>query len=259
MLTYWHFKSSSPEVGHAFSDILHLINLESDAFEEFPCEIYRNALVLLPKTLCATLSSERKRRSLPTVELGLPDWSVKRYGSLHPRNQAIILDSLVVFEEKSSATWLSISKGNEVVAHEWNTIKGLENQQSLGHLANNRVIPKVASNGVFFLDPKEKTMSLKPLGPSTLSRPKPLKTVWNLPDVEILQSDQFGGLAISANGKYAALWGQDRFWMLLVDVSYDVYRWVPLMKISNPNAFPILKVCFSPDETRLAVLSSEMR
>jgi len=87
----------------------------------------------------------------------------------------------------------------------------------------------VASNGVFFLDPQEKTLSFKPLDPSDVSGPHLRTTTWDLPDVEILQSDQLSGLAISVNGKYAALWGQDGFYMLLFDVSNDMYHWVPLL------------------------------
>ena len=165
---------------------------------------------------------------------------------------------MIAFEGKSSAAWLSISKGDEVIAHEWDTTTALESQWLLGRLANSRVISKVASNGVFFLDPEEKTLSFKPLGPPTLSRPHLRLMTWDLPDVEKLHSDQPGRLAISADGNFVALWGWHGFWVLLVDVSNDVYHWAPLVKSPNLSDFPrVLKVCFSPDETRLAILSSE--
>ena len=243
LLIRLNFESMGPAFSHAVNDILGLM-------KELPCDIYHNALAWLP-------TWERKRRTLPTVELSLPErWGLQGYGS----EQRILVDSLVAFEEKSTAAWLSFSKGDEIIAHQWNTITASESQWSLGRLSNSRVISKVASNGVFFLDPQEKTLCFKPFGSSTLSRPYSRTVTWDLPDEEALQSDHFCGLAISVNGKYAAAWSKDRFRVLLVDVSNEVCHWVPLVKSSALSVLtPILRVCFSPDETRLAVLSSERR
>lgn len=258
ILIYYYFQSMPPEFGHVFNDILQLIKRDSDTLHRFPGEIYYNALIWLPKTSCEPLCHERNRRPLPTVERGLPEhWSVQPYQTSENDKQKVIIGSLITLEERSLAWWLSISDQGEITVHEWDITTDVETQYPMGHLANTHVISKVASNGVFFFDPKEWTCSFKPLNHSTVSQQQPHTKTWDLHTLELPESDQQMELTVSVNGKYAALWGKGQSWVFLIDVSLDTVHRMSLAYSLRPTSLPIvLSVCFSTNETDMAVITS---
>jgi len=246
---------------HTFDDILQLVKADKDTLEEYPCEIYYSALVWLPKSVCGPLDRARNRGSIPTVEHGLPKtWP--RQGSQAVHQHKLVADSLFTSPNSYLAYWLSRSDDDEIIAHQWDTKTDLETRYNMGTLPNKHAILKVADNGVFCFNLKDSYLSFQPLphSPATVSEVEPdisRSRFWKSDG--LLRSDQRVGVATSAHGRYAAMWNQDQFRALLVDVLWRTSYWLPLEKPPNFSSRSEFSLCFSPDETCLVVCFSNPR
>jgi len=205
------------DFGHAFGDVLQLIKAKNYTFGNFPHEIYHTALVWLPKSISTILNRERTARSLPVVERGLPETLLSQSLS---RQSKLVMGSLITVADSPLARWLSVADDKELIAHEWDTRVDSETQYSMGHLANEHVCSRMATNGVFVFDPVIKVLSFNHSIQGRLCS----RELWHFKDARFMSTIE---LEVSVDGHYAAVWDQSHPRVWLVDVHQNTCHIIP--------------------------------
>jgi len=214
-----------------------------------PYQIYCTPLVWLPTSVSESLSRERKRSYLPTIERGrFKSWlDFDKQGD--SGGDRTIPGSLFISSRLSCASWLSYSGHSELILHDWDARTSSETRTMIQHIDNrNRDdrIQKVASNGVFSFDQKENVLYF--LSPRLYTERQALA-------LDCFHQLGLTGMAVSEHGSYVAVWDETTPEVCLVDVRNSACRLLHLRESEAESLSGHFTVCFSPDETLLGVSS----
>jgi len=197
-------------------------------------------------SISASLKRERTVRSLPTVVRGLAE----TWPSPTEKDNYVFAHSLITVADSPLARWLSLSDDGELIAHEWDTRVDSETQYSMGHVANDHVCSRMATNGVFIFDPETKVLSFK----HSIQRRLYSRKLWYFKDVESsLISVPTFELKVSVDGQYAALWDRrlPRVW--LVNVNQKTCHSIGSSSATSFYSPDYFDLCFSPNGLRIAI------
>jgi len=234
--------------------VQQILATESDMLKEYPQEVYYNALVWLPKSICKPLNRERTTRSLPTIVYGLPEtWSASEYED----KRVVLMDTLFIPSNLPVSRWLSVSTNSpKIILHEWDTKKEREIQLPLDVEINEGLISRISNTGVFSFEPKEKVLYFRSLFPHA-SLQYPTK-VWNL-DLGLENEGSESPhteLCVSLDGKYVGIWYQDQGQVYLVNVTGNSWKRLTISEVSQSEPPVRVSLCFCDDGNLLGVFYS---